>query len=65
MSKSLEKICKMCGRNITWRKKWEKNWDAITYCSDSCRRKRMRTGGLDERFEVGDFRDAKAEERGI
>jgi hypothetical protein len=53
MSKSLEKICKMCGRKITWRKKWEKNWDAITYCSDSCRKNKVRPGGLDERFEVG------------
>ena len=23
---------------MTWRKKWEKNWDAVKYCSDACRR---------------------------
>lgn len=33
-----DKICKVCVRSITWRKKWEKNWDSILYCSDACRR---------------------------
>lgn len=27
----------MCGRTITWRKKWERDWDAVRYCSDACR----------------------------
>jgi hypothetical protein len=22
---------------MTWRKKWEKNWDDVKYCSDRCR----------------------------
>jgi hypothetical protein len=22
---------------ITWRKKWERNWDEVRYCSDACR----------------------------
>lgn len=34
----MEKICTSCGRVITYRKKWEKNWDEIKYCSDECRR---------------------------
>ena len=32
-----EKICKTCQRPFSWRKKWEKNWDEIVYCSDKCR----------------------------
>ncbi len=32
-----EKICKTCGRAFEWRKKWEKDWDVIKYCSDACR----------------------------
>jgi hypothetical protein len=32
------KPCVTCGREITWRKKWEKNWADIKYCSDACRR---------------------------
>jgi len=34
------KICPTCQRPFTWRKKWEKNWDTVKYCSDSCRAKK-------------------------
>lgn len=36
-----EKICASCGRPMKWRKAWEKNWDTIRYCSDSCRRQKL------------------------
>jgi hypothetical protein len=32
-----EKVCLVCGRPFTWRKKWEKNWNEVLYCSDKCR----------------------------
>lgn len=32
-----QKICVTCGRPFTWRKKWEKVWDEVKYCSDRCR----------------------------
>lgn len=32
------KICPVCDRPFTWRKKWEKVWDEVKYCSDRCRR---------------------------
>lgn len=32
-----EKICPRCNRPFTWRKKWEKVWDEVKYCSDRCR----------------------------
>jgi hypothetical protein len=31
------KICVTCGRPFTWRKKWEKVWEEVKYCSDRCR----------------------------
>ena len=31
------KICIACGREMTWRKSWAKNWDDVKYCSDACR----------------------------
>jgi hypothetical protein len=31
------KICITCERPFTWRKKWEKVWDEVKYCSDKCR----------------------------
>jgi hypothetical protein len=33
------KDCVVCGRTITWRKKWERSWDEVRYCSDGCRRR--------------------------
>jgi hypothetical protein len=32
-----EKICIICQRPFTWRKKWEKVWDEVKFCSDKCR----------------------------
>jgi hypothetical protein len=32
-----EKTCAACGRPFTWRKKWEKVWNEVNYCSDRCR----------------------------
>lgn len=32
------KPCVVCGRTITWRRKWERDWDQVRYCSDACRR---------------------------
>ena len=32
-----EKTCMSCGLSFTWRKKWEKVWDEVKYCSDRCR----------------------------
>jgi hypothetical protein len=31
------KPCASCGREITWRKKWERDWDDVRWCSDRCR----------------------------
>ncbi|MEM9052587.1 MAG: DUF2256 domain-containing protein [Bacteroidota bacterium] len=35
-----EKTCVVCGKPMTWRKKWEKNWDEVKYCSQACRKKK-------------------------
>lgn len=34
------KICVVCNRPFTWRKKWERCWDEVTTCSKSCNCKR-------------------------
>ncbi|WP_082666226.1 DUF2256 domain-containing protein [Aureimonas sp. AU4] len=31
------KTCAHCGRPMTWRKAWARNWDSVIYCSDRCR----------------------------
>ena len=35
------KNCVACGRPFTWRKRWERAWDNVRYCSDRCRVRRQ------------------------
>lgn len=37
-----EKVCGSCGRRIEWRAKWASDWDAVRWCSDSCRARGVR-----------------------
>jgi hypothetical protein len=32
-----QKTCATCQRPFTWRKKWERDWNHVLYCSDRCR----------------------------
>ncbi|MDB2325365.1 DUF2256 domain-containing protein [Alphaproteobacteria bacterium] len=34
------KICVTCGRPFTWRKKWERDWEEVRYCSKACAKAR-------------------------
>ena len=54
------KSCATCGRVITWRKKWQRDWENVKYCSDACRR--HKPGEVDKRLEVAILR--LLEERG-
>jgi len=38
------KPCSVCGRPMSWRKRWARNWDEVKVCSDACRRKRSGGG---------------------
>lgn len=43
-----QKTCTICDRPFSWRKKWERVWDEVKYCSDACRkRSRMGSNRLD------------------
>jgi hypothetical protein len=55
-----DKPCRTCGRTITWRKKWERDWDEVRYCSDACRR--AKPGPTDAALEqtVLELLDARA-----
>ena len=33
-----EKICMRCGRLFVWRKKWERDWTKVKYCSRKCKK---------------------------
>ena len=43
------KLCRTCGRTITWRRKWAASWDAVTRCSQACRTRKP--GALDRQLE--------------
>ena len=30
------KVCLVCKRPFSWRKKWKLNWDKVKYCSKKC-----------------------------
>ncbi|MEE4350023.1 MAG: DUF2256 domain-containing protein [Pacificimonas sp.] len=33
------KTCPVCQRPFVWRKKWERDWENVVYCSKACRAK--------------------------
>jgi hypothetical protein len=35
------KICLVCNKPFSWRKKWEKVWKEVKYCSDKCRMNKL------------------------
>ncbi|MBU6224047.1 MAG: DUF2256 domain-containing protein [Burkholderiales bacterium] len=37
------KMCFACGKTMTWRKAWAKNWEHVRYCSDACRKSKPTT----------------------
>ena len=44
------KTCQSCGRTIEWRKKWERDWEQVRYCSASCRKRGV--SDVDRRLEA-------------
>ncbi|MBA3786165.1 MAG: DUF2256 domain-containing protein [Acidobacteria bacterium] len=33
------KICAACHRPFAWRKRWERVWEEVKFCSERCRKK--------------------------
>ncbi|MFZ9483613.1 MAG: DUF3253 domain-containing protein [Ilumatobacteraceae bacterium] len=42
MASGDSKTCASCGREMQWRAAWARNWDSVRYCSDACRRRKVR-----------------------
>ena len=47
------KVCVVCNRPFTWRRKWAAVWDEVRYCSDACRRARPAAGAAKPAGERG------------
>jgi hypothetical protein len=43
------KPCVACGRAMSWRKAWAKNWAEVKFCSDACRRAPARSAAAASR----------------
>ena len=52
--------CAACGRTITWRKKWERDWESVRWCSDACRRAGVSETDLAIERSVLELLDARA-----
>lgn len=60
-----DKTCASCGRRIEWRKKWEKNWDDIEYCSDACRRRTVTASDRQLEAKIRELLDARSRDSTI
>ena len=54
------KTCVACGRSIEWRKKWERSWPDVKYCSDACRRNRLSDVDASLEHAILDLLDQRA-----
>jgi hypothetical protein len=45
-----EKMCEVCQRPFSWRKKWAKNWEEVKYCSQACREGKTKKAGVNPAF---------------
>jgi hypothetical protein len=60
-----DKTCVSCGRRIEWRKKWERSWDEIRYCSDACRRNKVSASDRDLESKIRELLDARSRDSTI
>ena len=42
MSVHEDRICASCGRAFAWRQAWARDWEQVRYCSEGCRRRKVR-----------------------
>ncbi|MBM78232.1 MAG: hypothetical protein CL846_07100 [Crocinitomicaceae bacterium] len=38
-----EKVCLVCEKPFSWRKKWKKDWENVKYCSKKCKSNKKST----------------------
>lgn len=54
------KACAVCGRTITWRRKWARDWDSVRYCSERCRRSGVTPADAELEASILALLDARA-----
>jgi len=48
------KICEVCNRRFTWRKKWERCWGTIKTCSNRCKTEKKRSNRQTRKHDKND-----------
>jgi hypothetical protein len=54
------KTCAACGRTIEWRAKRARSWDDVRWCSDACRRRKVRPVDTELEATILDLLDQRA-----
>lgn len=54
------KTCASCGRTISWRKKWERDWEHVRYCSAGCRSRGVTEDDEELERRIMEMLDARA-----
>ncbi|GAA2148900.1 hypothetical protein FHX52_2790 [Humibacillus xanthopallidus] len=59
------KPCARCGRTITWRKAWARDWESVRWCSDSCRKHGLTQVDLQLQDTLEALLDARASDASV
>lgn len=59
------RICASCGRTFEWRRALAKDWEQVRYCSDACRRRRIRPVDRELEATIERLLDARAHDATI
>jgi hypothetical protein len=61
----VQRVCTVCGRSITWRRKWARDWENVKYCSDACRRRGLSSHDRHIEAVILDLLEQRAAEASI
>ncbi|MEK9684678.1 MAG: DUF2256 domain-containing protein [Rhodospirillaceae bacterium] len=45
-----EKTCVTCNRPFSWRRKWQRDWEHVKFCSERCRSNYRRNSSIKKSF---------------
>lgn len=55
-----ERWCDSCGRRMTWRRAWAAAWPDVRWCSDACRRRKVRAVDVELEHAIATLLAARA-----
>jgi len=61
----VERVCRVCGRGISWRRKWSRDPTDLHYCSDACRSRGLTRRDLDVEQAILELLERRAVDTSI